>query len=538
MQKRDPKPEIQRLEELALSVKYGDIKLPKFQRPFVWRRPDILKLLDSIYKGYPIGSLLMWNSSQPLTSERSISGLKLNQGEHTNYPTNYLLDGQQRLTTLCGALFWDGDDPTSIWNIHFDMESEEFVYPKEFGIHLFPLNKLIGTSDFIRQCMKFEPLEKGPDYTRKAERLLRALKDYKIAVVKIGDMTVEEVAPIFERINSTGRKLTMVDLMMAATWSDDFDLNSAIQEISIAAKDAGFSEVRGQVILRSIAAAAGFGINKDDIQRLRRLNSDELQCAVRQARSAVVLAVDFLQRRLNIFDFGRIPYGLQFTHVVEYFRIAQQHDTTREDELARWVWFTSVTRYFTSANSGQNSDDLALIRSFGTHGRSSLYERKQIDISRLLFDRFNLRNSTSTTFTALLGSQLPYQSLDGRPIDQSYLSVKNSKLYRSLLPAQNRFSGLNIAKVIHPFPKEPRSLEAAHFEAHLLNEDCVSRLEANSFDAFVSQRAYLVASMITSITGCPTEWDVTHLLESDEDELTEWWESSVDEDEWGEAQQA
>ena len=51
MSKRDPKPEVLRLEELALLVKSGDIKLPSFQRSFVWKRADMLKLLDSIYKG-------------------------------------------------------------------------------------------------------------------------------------------------------------------------------------------------------------------------------------------------------------------------------------------------------------------------------------------------------------------------------------------------------------------------------------------------------------------------------------------------------
>jgi len=51
---RDPKPDILRIEELVRKVKSGDIKLPKFQRPFVWNKKDVLKLLDSIYNGYPI----------------------------------------------------------------------------------------------------------------------------------------------------------------------------------------------------------------------------------------------------------------------------------------------------------------------------------------------------------------------------------------------------------------------------------------------------------------------------------------------------
>jgi putative SOS response-associated peptidase YedK len=71
-------------------------------------------------------------------------------------------------------------------------------------------------------------------FISRAERLLNSIKDYKMAAVIIGDMRTSEVAPIFERINSRGRNLEMVDLMRAATWKegeDAFDLNTTIQSV-------------------------------------------------------------------------------------------------------------------------------------------------------------------------------------------------------------------------------------------------------------------------------------------------------------------
>lgn len=129
MKYRDPKPDILRIEELVKDVKSGDIKLPKFQRPFVWNKEDILKLLDSVYQGYPIGSVLLWLTREKLAAERKIADLEINE-RPDEYPTNYLLDGQQRLSTLCGALFWNGKDKNSIWNIAFDVETETFIHPK------------------------------------------------------------------------------------------------------------------------------------------------------------------------------------------------------------------------------------------------------------------------------------------------------------------------------------------------------------------------------------------------------------------------
>src|SRR5690242_18441027 len=93
----EPKPETLRIEELVDRVKQGDIKIPKFQRPFVWRRKAVLDLFDSVYRQYPIGSILLWLTHETLASERHLGDLTI-ANRPTAYPTNYLLDGQQRLS--------------------------------------------------------------------------------------------------------------------------------------------------------------------------------------------------------------------------------------------------------------------------------------------------------------------------------------------------------------------------------------------------------------------------------------------------------
>lgn len=503
MSAKDPRPEIMRLEELALLVKGGEIKLPKFQRPFVWKKPDMLKLLDSIYKGYPIGSILIWNSSQRLTSERSIAGLEVDEQKLGWFPTNYLLDGQQRLTTLCGALFWTGNDAASIWNIHFDLDKEEFTHPIESdSTNLFPLNKLIDTSDFIRQCMRFEHHTKRSEYIQTAQKLLRAIKDYKIAVVKIGDMTLEEVAPIFERINSTGRKLTMVDLMMAATWSNGFDLTNEINIIKLSCSEKGFPNISEQVVLRSISAAAGLGINKDDIQRLRSQNSSALLEATRHTKLALREALMFLKDEIGIFDLSYIPYGLQLTYITEIFRICSPLTVAQTNELRHWFWFTSVTRYFGTSNSGQNSKDLANIRRFASGEVGQLFKRGNIDISRLLFDQFNLRNATSTTFALLLVRIHPLMTVDGRHIDDAYRTVKTNRFFKSVVGGKD--FGYNVCQVVHPFAvgildidEDPETLGK-----HLLDVQTVDAIRNGDEESFVTRRSAQVLALVESLTSC------------------------------------
>lgn len=523
MQIKDPKPEIMRLEELALLVKSGEIKLPRFQRPFVWKEPDMLKLLDSLYKGYPIGSILIWNSSQKLKSERSISGLEVDTEENTYYPTNYLLDGQQRLTTLCGALFWEGSDDSSKWNIHFDLEKQEFVHPRRRDLTtLFPLNRIIDTRHFISQCMKFEHHAKRDEFIRLAERLLKTIKDYKIAVVKIGDMTIDEVAPIFERINSTGRKLTIVDLMMAATWSNGFDLTATIGNIRSACLQQGFDDVSDQIILRTISASAGLGINKDDIQKLREKDPEQLTLASIEAEKSLSNALIFLRDSIGVRDFSYIPYGFQLTYLAEFFRLNPAPQAYQITHLVAWFWFTSATRYFgTSTNTGQVTKDIALLRAFAQGRTNKLFDNIEIDISQLLYDKFNLRNATSTTFTLLLNNEDPRETINGKSIDESHLKIKSNKFYGTFAPSDSDYRQLNISKIIYPYPNKEDDFSSRFklmgLANNLLDEECVRhKYDGNSMELLIA-RSNIVARKVESLTGCKVKYSSPQEVPTDQD---------------------
>jgi len=472
MNSKDPKPEISRLEELALSVRAGEIKLPKFQRPFVWQRADMLKLLDSIYRGYPIGSLLIWHSSQRLTSERNIAGLEVGADKPGSFPTLYLLDGQQRLTTLCGALF--------------------------------------------------EHHQSRDKYVATSEKLLRAIKDYKVAVVKIGDMTVEEVAPIFERINSTGRKLTMVDLMMAATWSNGFDLTSEIESIRQACKAEGFSDIGDSIILRSISAAANLGINKADIQGLRAKSADVLKQATSETLQAFPAALGFLKEFLLIKDVSYMAYGLQLTYLAEIFRLCTPTIAQR-NHLAKWFWFTSITKYFSGANTGQNSEDIITARAFARGERAEMFESQGINITALLFDRFNLRNATSTTFSALLNYQDPLETLDGKPLDGAHLRVKSNKFFAAFSPPS--LQHLNISRVVYPYTGEIQEIALVNLDRQILTSECVDAVSGNDALAYTQCRATLIKELVGVLTGCPVHFSVPPQFEMDGD----WAEDIADE---------
>jgi hypothetical protein len=431
----DPKPEIFRIEQLVMRVKLGDIKLPKFQRLFIWKRKDVIKLWDSIYNGYPIGSILLWLTKQRLASEKRIGDLDINNRPE-EYPTNYLLDGQQRLSSLCGALYWNTENKNSLWNISFDLEKEKFIFPKdEIKYEYFPLNRLIETSDFLSQCKVFENHPNSKKYFENAKALLDSVKDYKIAAVTIGDMKISEVAPIFERINSTGRRLTIYDLMRAATWSGDFDLNDTAETIRESLQAKGFKNVPETHILRNVSASAGYGINKEDIDNLRECTSDQLKEAADGCISAYKLAVDFLTRELPVTSYAYLPYALQLTLLVEFFRLQPKPTFEQRQTLKRWMWHTSISRYFGTSNTGQNASDLNKIRSFANGETSDLQFKRSINYQDFVSEQFALNKAVSKTFALVLAENKPKSLLDGSLINtHQALAIANRHEYHHIFP--------------------------------------------------------------------------------------------------------
>ena len=114
------------IDEILKLIDIGSYAMPVFQRGYVWNREQVRKLMNSLYKGYPIGQLLVWNTSTDPTLSRG-------NGELTPGNVNLILDGQQRITTLYGIIkgippkFFDGN-ANSFTNLYFHIDEEIFEF--------------------------------------------------------------------------------------------------------------------------------------------------------------------------------------------------------------------------------------------------------------------------------------------------------------------------------------------------------------------------------------------------------------------------
>src|SRR6056297_1225821 len=97
-----PKPDSKKYSDLITEIQKGIIKIPKFQRDFVWTIDKTAKLLDSILKGYPIGTFILWQTDERINDIKNIGNLEI-PATPDGTKVQYVLDGQQRITSLYAA---------------------------------------------------------------------------------------------------------------------------------------------------------------------------------------------------------------------------------------------------------------------------------------------------------------------------------------------------------------------------------------------------------------------------------------------------
>src|SRR5438132_1491021 len=113
------------IRRLVEGVVNGQVRIPAFQREFVWEPDRVALFIDSIYKGYPFGSLLFWRAKELLKHERQLGPYEL-PALREDFPIDYVLDGQQRVTSMFASFQTELPRPeSSEWTeIYFDYRAE------------------------------------------------------------------------------------------------------------------------------------------------------------------------------------------------------------------------------------------------------------------------------------------------------------------------------------------------------------------------------------------------------------------------------
>lgn len=415
------RPDIISLDILLNEVDEGRVQIPRFQRAYVWTPQMMKELFDSVLSGYPIGSLLFWSPRDTDVRTMPKIGPIVVPPATSKGPISLVLDGHQRLATLYGVLRLPENHPRSedasadqlAWWLCYDLATDQ---PRQMRLKedfynpaLLPLRSVLRTADFVRFARSIDSSktldsETKTLYLDKADKVQRALRDYRIAFTTMRDGTVDDAVAIFSRINRSGRRITTDQMAVALTYQKGFNLEDALDEILNALEPYGFGDVSRTVILQCLLHGARKNFTKPNFEDLRKKDTQHsLQEAVHPVTRALCEAALFLNETIGFHTGRLLPYASQLLLLGVFFEISESSNAKLnkgvKHHLARWFWATSFEGWFASANTSEIEHAVLVMEEFATSpdSKSSFERFDQFFVDRALrpfpktFDRRSAR---------------------------------------------------------------------------------------------------------------------------------------------------
>ncbi|NJL71693.1 MAG: DUF262 domain-containing protein [Candidatus Competibacteraceae bacterium] len=515
------RPGVERLPTILQDLHEDRLRIPKFQRPFIWSDDKRLHLLDSVKRGLPIGSLMIWSTTRHVATDPCVGPFRMQFTDLAEGATRrYLLDGRQRLTTLyatLGLAFYEQEAPalseqasSEDWRIYYDLDKETFELAggqNQLPSTWMPTHLLLD--GFARQAWLEEQLgvkESMRVLWKRANVLAAHFNDYLIPLIPMASDSLEVVALSFKRVNQGGTEMGDFDMVHALTWNDDFDFGGRVSSLLEVLAQVGWGQLDRDWVLKAVAAEVGVNPFKFDPERLAD-NLKKDPSAVERVAEQFERTVALLGK-LNIRGPRIIPYTHQFLFVA---RALQRLGDELSDEHERRIWTWVLRTSVSSALGGGGHDRLTrLLREFeswvaeghqlilGGRARECLHYNFSHARSRILaltLAKLGPRHADGTLvehpFDALAryGTDATPMLLDRfglglETYDRERLAAVPSALKSS--PA-NRVICLDVAELRRAL-LGPDALADGVAESHAITAAALDELRMHRYEAFIEHR--------------------------------------------------
>jgi hypothetical protein len=449
------------VEELVSKIERGELRLPEMQRRYVWRSSRVRDLLDSLYRGYPSGAILIWETDEVVPQQ----AFAVEQQSNPYAKTQLLLDGQQRLTSLSAVirgkpvqvngrvrpieLLFNLEHPDALPfvtevednNIDAPEYSDDGEEPidEEADATEDELQKRFDKMTFVVSTRKLEQL---PQWVKVSEvfagthdnnyflkragitslddpraeiytQRLNRLKDIRKYIYRMDvlerSLSYDEVTEIFVRVNSLGAKLRSSDLALAqitAKWRGSLNVFQAFQADCV--KD-GFEVDLGLHLKNLVAHATG----QSRFLTVSNLTLDELKSGWDEGCRGMEFAINFLRSNAGITSPALLasPFlliSLGFYGAQRFYKLS----AGEEKGLRRWVLLANAKgRYSRGSSETLLDQDLKILREGG--GFQELLDRLRTQVGRLDVTPEELegRNQRSALFKTMF---LAFRAADAR----------------------------------------------------------------------------------------------------------------------------
>lgn len=422
----------------------GTIRIPGFQRKYVWEPQRAAVLMDSLYKGFPVGSILLWRTRNQLKTEKRLGIFDLPPPDK-DYPIDYVLDGQQRLTSIFSTFqtaLPSGDPDPDVWlPIFYDFNAERDAQDSRFVAlmpdqadpdRFFPLSIFFDAPAFSRATRDL------PDSNH--EEIVKVQQAFLTTLIPVETFESEDrasVAIVFERVNRMGVELDVFQLLTAWTWSDEFDLQVAFQDLAGEFASFGFESVGSDsdLMLRCCSAV----LQQDPApSALVNLNGGEVRDSFDVVQSSIRRAIDYVRTNFNVRHVKLLPYEAMLVPLAAFFSVRPNQPVTGEEhaELKRWFWRTAFSHRYSGNPQRNIKRDIERAVELRLKAVTGLSEIPcEADPGFFTSQSFNIRTVSTKTFILMLADLHPLTFLSGEMVElDEVLAEPNRSEYHHCVP--------------------------------------------------------------------------------------------------------
>jgi hypothetical protein len=337
------------IEDLVPLARNGTIRIPAFQRLFKWRPSDIRDLFDSVYRGFPVGTLLFWKKAAD-AGTFFLGPVEIEAKAQTD--ALWIVDGQQRISSLVGVLAPSVTRPEAAFDLHFDLAWEDMTdrdqNPTPFHSpdsrrgpepSWLPMSVVLDSERLDAWLDESGVRASHPDWVRRARRLNKLTREYKIPAYVVETEDTKTLGLIFDRVNTAGRRLDRSEVFNALLRSagEGYSLPDMARRVH----ELGFGELDQDLLLKVVLATNGIDVTTAGGKQLHELS--DVSGAIEHAESALVRAIDLVRRDARIPHEALLPYSFPLIVLARFFRSFPSPSPRSRALLARWVWRGAVT---------------------------------------------------------------------------------------------------------------------------------------------------------------------------------------------------
>ncbi|PSW49499.1 GmrSD restriction endonuclease domain-containing protein [Photobacterium kishitanii] len=434
-----PEPKSLPYKTLLADIEKGLIKIPQFQRDYVWSKERAAELIDSILKGYPIGTFITWKTKEQLRVVKDLGGVTLPSIPEGDF-AEYVLDGQQRMTSLFCALKGVRIQRSNRWDdfsaIFVDLNAEQYERIVITDVSHLEEGQYIRLTDLIHASIT-TLVKYDAQYHSKLDEYKQIIQGYNFSLIEVKEVSLEVATEIFTRINVGGKPLSLFEIMVAKTFDaqKNFDLSEKFESLVNRLREVSYDTISDATVLQIVSLVIGKECKRQNILRLEKSQFIEEWPKV---VDAIEHAVDYLRGYYRIPVSRLLPYNALLAPLAYFFYHHQDKPLSRKQKLLEdFFWRVSLGGRYSSSVEGKLAQDIKRIDQI-LNDEQPHYDWAIDTSPQFIMENgwFNAGRSYIKALLCIMAYQRPVSFIDGSivHISNDWLKRVNSRNYHHYFP--------------------------------------------------------------------------------------------------------